>query len=156
MPPRTLALMALVMAALFSFATFPAVAQDATKPANDAAPAANAPADFKIPPQAAKKTNPVKPTPMSIAAGKKNYAVDCAVCHGADGDGKGDLAADMKIALADFRNSDSLKSLTDGEIFYIIQVGKGQMPGEGDRAKPEAVWNLVNYIRSLSKKSAGD
>jgi hypothetical protein len=38
-------------------------------------------------------------------------------------------------------------------MFYIIQKGKGDMPSEGNRQKPEGVWNLVNYIRSLSKKS---
>jgi hypothetical protein len=28
------------------------------------------------------------------------------------------------------------------------------MPSEGDRAKPEEVWNLVNYVRSFAKKDA--
>jgi hypothetical protein len=45
-----------------------------------------------------------------------------------------------------------LKDMTDGEMFYIIQKGKGDMTGEGDRQKPEGIWNMVNYIRSLSKK----
>jgi mono/diheme cytochrome c family protein len=45
-----------------------------------------------------------------------------------------------------------MKNHTDGELFTIIRKGKGDMPPEGDRAKNEDVWNLVNYIRSLSKK----
>jgi mono/diheme cytochrome c family protein len=111
-------------------------------------------AEYKIPPEAAKLANPVKPTPASIAQGKKLYDIDCEVCHGKDGDGKGDLAADMKVKLADYRDPAALKDRTDGELFYIIKNGKGEMPSEGDRGKPEAMWNLVNYIRSLAKKES--
>jgi len=109
-------------------------------------------AEYKIPPEAAKMANPVKPTAASIAQGKKMYEIDCEMCHGKDGDGKGDLAADMKVKLADYHDPAALKDRTDGELFYIIKNGKGEMPSEGDRAKSDAIWNLVNYIRSLAKK----
>jgi len=123
--------------------------------AQESKPAAGTPAaEYKIPPEAAKLANPVKPTPASIAQGKKLYDIDCEVCHGKDGDGKGDLAADMKDKLADYRDPAALKDRTDGELFYIIKNGKGEMPSEGDRGKPEAMWNLVNYIRSLAKKES--
>ena len=110
-------------------------------------------ADYKIPPDASKLPNPVKPTAASLAAGKKSYGFDCAMCHGKDGDGKGDLAADMKLKLADYRDPASLKDMTDGDLFYIIKNGKGEMTGEGDRNKPEEIWNLVNYVRSLAQKN---
>jgi mono/diheme cytochrome c family protein len=111
-------------------------------------------ADSKIPPEAAKQANPVKPTPASLAQGKKLYGFDCEMCHGKDGDGKGDLAVDMKLTLLDYRDSASLKDRTDGELFYIIKNGKGDMPAEGDRSKADAVWDLVNYIRSMAKKDS--
>jgi mono/diheme cytochrome c family protein len=114
-------------------------------------PPAKPPADYKIPPESAQKENPVKPTPESLAKGKKTYAIDCAMCHGENGDGKGDLAADMKN-VTDFTAPDALKNHTDGELFYIMRKGKGDMPPEGDRAKNDDIWNLVNYIRSLKKK----
>jgi mono/diheme cytochrome c family protein len=113
-------------------------------------------AENKIPPEAIKQPNPVKPTPESIAKGKRLYGIDCAMCHGKDGDGKGDLAGDMNLKLMDFHNPDALKDATDGEIFYVIKNGKGQMPAEGDRATHEEVWNLVNYIRSLAKKEGAE
>ena len=43
------------------------------------------------------RTNPVKATPESIAQGKKIYGYDCASCHGATGDGKTDVAKDLKM-----------------------------------------------------------
>ena len=45
----------------------------------------------------------------------------------------------------------TLKAHTDGELFYIIKNGKGEMEGEGARVKPDDTWSLVNYLRSLSK-----
>ena len=115
-------------------------------------PPAKAPApESKTPPEAAQKANPVKPTPESLAKAKKLYAIDCAMCHGEKGDGKGDLAADMKN-VTDFTKPDSMKDRTDGELFHIIRKGKGDMPPEGERAKDDDVWNLVNYIRAFAKK----
>lgn len=116
-------------------------------------PPAKAPApEYKIPPEEAQKPNPVKPTAESIAKGKKVYAIDCALCHGEKGDGKGDMASDIKN-ISNFTNPDVQKKATDGEWFYIIRKGKGDMPPEDvGRAKDDEVWNLVNYLRTFGKQ----
>ena len=126
-----------------------ASAQQAEKPAEKTPAGKSA-----IPADAAKLTNPVKPTPASTAQAKKTYGYDCAMCHGSDGDGKGDLAVDMKAKLLDYRDPATLKDKTDGELFYIIKNGLGDMPSEGDRAKPDEIWNLVIYLRSFAKKES--
>ena len=107
--------------------------------------------EYKIPPEAAAKQNPVKPTEESLAKAKKLYGIDCAMCHGEKGDGKGDMASDIKN-VTDFTNPDSTKGHTDGELFYVIRHGKGDMPLEGDRAKDDDIWHLVNYVRAFAKK----
>jgi mono/diheme cytochrome c family protein len=122
-------------------------AQEAEKPAEKTPATKSA-----VPADAAKLPNPVKATAASTAQAKKTYGYDCAMCHGTDGDGKGDLAADMKVKMLDYRDSSALKDKTDGELFYIIKNGMGEMPSEGDRAKPDEIWNLVIYIRSFAKK----
>ncbi|MGA2456227.1 MAG: cytochrome c [Terriglobales bacterium] len=115
-------------------------------------PPAKAPApDNKGSAEAAGRVNPVKPTQESLSKGKKLYVIDCAMCHGKDGDGKGDMASDMKN-VTDFTNPDAMKDSSDGTLFYVIRNGKGDMPPEGDRAKDDDIWNMVNYIRSLAKK----
>jgi mono/diheme cytochrome c family protein len=105
-----------------------------------------------IPPEAAHLTNPVKPTAESQSHAKKMYGYDCAMCHGASGNGKGDLAGEMKPPLKDYTDAAALKDMSDGELFYIIKNGKGQMPPEGDRAKPDDLWNMVLLVRSFAKK----
>jgi len=117
----------------------------------DKEPPAKAGQEYKVPPEDAAKVNSVKPTPESLAKGKKLYGYDCAMCHGEKGDGKGDMASDMKN-VTDFTKPDALKDRTDGELFYAIRKGKGEMPPEGDRAKDDDIWNMLNYVRSLAKK----
>jgi len=120
--------------------------QEAQKPAEEKAVGEVKKAD------AAKLENPVKATPDSIAAGKKSYGVDCAMCHGKEGAGDGDLAADMKLKLKDYRNPAALKDMTDGEMYEVILKGKGQMTGEEGRLKDTQIWNVVNFVRSIAKK----
>ncbi len=132
---------------LFILLILPALIPMALAPQQPAATAAAA-----IPADAAQMVNPVKPTPESLARAKKTYSYDCAMCHGANGDGKGELVADMKLSLKDFTDPTALKNLSDGEIFYIIKNGRGQMAGEGNRAKPDDIWNVVLLVRSFAKK----
>ena len=73
------------------------------------------------------------------------------MCHGEDGAGAGDLSKNMKAKMGDFRDPATLKPRTDGELFYIIKNGTGEMEGEGARVKPDDTWGLVNYLRSLSQ-----
>jgi len=140
--------LALVLPALFLFATASAQQQPSSPPSQSAGSYA------AIPVEAAKTQNPVKPSPESTARAKKWWTLDCEMCHGKSGDGKGETARDMKLKMMDFTDSTTLKDRTDGEIFYIIKNGHNDMPAEGPRVKTEEAWDLVNYIRAFAKKSA--
>ena len=113
-------------------------------------------AEPKMTPEDAAKKNPVPPTPEGLAEVRKLFGYNCAMCHGKNGDGKGDLAADMKLELRDWRDTSSLEKMTDGELFWIISNGKGKMPGEGDRTAQKIRWNFVNLVRSFRKNGAGE
>lgn len=113
----------------------------------DAAPA---------PPPPPAVNNPVKPTAESTAKAKRTYGYDCAMCHGANGNGKTDLAKDMQLTLTDWTAEGSLSAKTDGELFQAIRSGKGKMPPEdASRAKDADIWNLVTYVRSFGKGAPG-
>jgi len=113
------------------------------------------PEGYTIPEKDAQLPNPVKPTEISIAVGAKFYSSQCSMCHGKDGDGKGDLAEQMGLKLPDYRKPESLAKFTDGELFYILTNGMGKMPAEGNRTPEEKKWNVINYLRSLSKAKEG-
>jgi cytochrome c5 len=140
-----------ICAALLAVAGIAFAQQSKDKP-KQAAETAPAP----IPAEEAAKKNPVKPTPEGMADARKLYGYHCAMCHGKDGGGKGDLAEQMKLDLRDWRNPGSIAKYTDGELFYIITNGRGKMEGgEGDRTKEEVRWNLVNLVRSFGDKNEG-
>jgi mono/diheme cytochrome c family protein len=110
------------------------MAQDATSPATSGA------------------KNPVKPTEKSQARAKDLYGQDCVICHGETGNGKTDLAKDMDLKLGDWSDPKTLAAKSDGDLFTVIRNGKDKMPPEASgRAKDDEVWNLVIYIRGLSK-----
>jgi mono/diheme cytochrome c family protein len=116
-------------------------------------PGSAAATGIPVPADAATLVNPVRPTAESQAHAKAIYGYDCAMCHGANGNGKGDLVEELKLTeIKDFTDPAALKGVPDGELFYAIKNGKGKMPGEGDRAKPDEIWNMVILVRSFAKK----
>ncbi len=96
-----------------------------------------------------------KAAPDTQAKAKKLYDLDCALCHGATGDGKTDLGKDMGLTMLDWTDPKSLGGMSDQAIFDAIRKGKGKMPPEDEsRAKNDEVKALVTYIRHLAKAQA--
>ena len=116
---------------------------------------ANRTSEFQIPGDAAGQRNPFAVNAESIAKGKELYVGGgCAICHGKDGDGKGVLARDISMNLHNWRDPSVQSAFRDGELFYIMQNGKGtnrgKMPAYRDQETPEQIWDTVSYIRSLA------
>jgi mono/diheme cytochrome c family protein len=85
---------------------------------------------------------------------KKIYSMDCALCHGATGDGKTDLAKDMQLTMSDWTDPKSLSDKKDDDLFKMIRKGDDKMPPEDTgRAKDDEVKALIVYIRTFSKNA---
>jgi mono/diheme cytochrome c family protein len=121
--------------------------------ATTAAPAAT-PAAASSATAPVKKENPVKSSPEVLAAAKKVFGYDCAMCHGESGNGKGELVESMSLKMKDWHDAGALTGLSDGDIYDLIVKGKDKMVGEGDRLAPAKVWGLVHYVRTFQKKSS--
>ena len=104
---------------------------------------------WNAPASEAAKENPIASIQSSIAAGQKIYTKRCAGCHGTPGRGDGPHAVDLGIHPA--KLSEVTGSESDGA-FWKIATGKKPMPAFGGRRLSETDrWNVINYIRSLSK-----
>jgi len=99
-----------------------------------------------IPPRPADKR-------ASVSAGGTHYGLDCSVCHSDDGRGQTPLGRGMYPRVADL-TSQRVQSYSDQELFWIIQNGirLSGMPAFGNVETEDHIWDLVNYVRTLSGK----
>jgi mono/diheme cytochrome c family protein len=96
--------------------------------------------------------NPTAPDARSLENGRKYFAINCAVCHGDLGDGKGTLAAaGPGYSFAPSLLTDQAKGYTDGFIWGLIRNGRGFMPTY-NRIEEMDRWDVVNYVRGLQGK----
>jgi|SRR5579875_102801 len=107
---------------------------------------------FGVPADISAEANPVNPTPEQMDTAKRMFGYDCAMCHGDNGNGKGNMASTLKTPVKNWQDPTSLKGLTDGDLFYMIKKGKGEMPPEEGRQNDAGIWNLVRVVRSFAKQ----
>lgn len=95
--------------------------------------------------------NPIEATRESLVAGRQRYVFLCRQCHGNRGAGDGDMSHAGGIP-SDFTDDVWTYGASDGEIFTVIKEGvTADMQGYGNQLRDEDIWNLVNYIKSLSR-----
>ena len=100
---------------------------------------------------AAKRPNPIKPTPESIAIGRQHFMTFCTPCHGERGKGDGPVSAKF-IPPPDLTNPTLQKARTDGYWHSYVSVGGAIMPSYGEALSPEERWHVVNFVRTLAAK----
>lgn len=85
--------------------------------------------------------------------GQDRYAIYCAPCHGALGDGAGITRA-YGMNPANFHD-DRLREMAEGELFNTISNGKNTMLGYGDKLDAADRWAVVAYLRALQRARTG-
>ena len=96
--------------------------------------------------------NPVPASAEALRSGLEHFADHCAMCHANDGSGNTEMGRGLYPKAPDMR-LEATQSLTDGELYYIIENGVPLtgMPAWGT-ATPDgeaASWHLVQFIRHL-------
>jgi cytochrome c len=92
-------------------------------------------------------TNPVANTPANLEHARELARLNCAACHGADGHGQGPVAGYFSpVAPVDFR-SDRVQRRTDGQLFWIVANGLGNMPAFRDLLSEQDVWTVLLFVR---------
>lgn len=104
-----------------------------------------------------RRQSPFPPSPESVQAGKKLYHKDakptaCRLCHGMRGNGNGRLAVNMEPPPRNFTCTRIMKTLPDGQLFWIIKNGsKGtKMPAHKSTLRDREIWQLIHYLRRFA------
>jgi len=96
--------------------------------------------------------NPVAPDARSLLNGRKYFSINCAVCHGAAGDGNGYLKQlSPTFAFAPSLTADVSKARTDGYIWGMMRNGRGLMPSL-NRLEEVGRWDVLDFVRGLPGK----
>ncbi|MEP7229295.1 MAG: cytochrome c [Ginsengibacter sp.] len=94
--------------------------------------------------------NPLAGDKSTLTEGKTLYVANCSPCHGLKGKGDGAAAAALNPKPADHTSS-KVQDETDGSLFWKISEGHNPMPQYKAAFTDKQRWELVNYIRTLSK-----
>ncbi len=98
--------------------------------------------------------NPLLATPDNMERGKMVYDIYCSSCHGASGDGQGQLYTSKKYPYPPANLlTDKIRIAPDGEIYHVISVGWGVMAEHGSIILPDDRWKAVLYIKNELHKN---
>lgn len=112
---------------------------------------------FAIPREVKARSNPIGTSAEELKTGLEHFARYCAMCHGNDGSGQGAAIGQGLFPKPPDMRAAPTQSLTDGEIFYIIENGIRftGMPafgtGKPDPAGENLAWQLVRFIRHVPR-----
>ena len=86
-----------------------------------------------------------------LVMGVEHFAAHCAVCHGAPGVPKGDIAKGLYPPSPDLAVNGT--RYTEAELFWIIKHGIKMtgMASYGAVHKDDEIWNLVAFVQRLPK-----
>jgi mono/diheme cytochrome c family protein len=107
---------------------------------------------WSAPEKAMKRKNPIPGNTDSINRGRDLYRSNCLSCHGENAEGDGHAADLITPKPANLRKMSGLHS--DGYFAWKIENGRGPMPAWENILTKNQIWDLVNYIQSLSGSNA--
>lgn len=100
--------------------------------------------------------SPVPSSPEVIEQGKAIYhgKGTCVNCHGADGSGRGQAAAQLNPPPRNFRHHGFWRHRTEGEIFWVIKHGSPgtAMVGFGSMLSDAEIWSVIQYERTFAQR----
>lgn len=102
---------------------------------------------WDVPADKKAKNSYVKFDAASAKEGESVYTKNCQSCHGDVG--KNNSLKSLKPTPPDL-SSATTQQLTDGELFYILNTGRGLMPNFKDVLSETDRWKVISYLRSFN------
>lgn len=89
---------------------------------------------------------------IHLVEGAKLYAIFCASCHGATGDGQGTLVKnEVFLGVPSYAD----REITPGSIFHVVTYGKGVMGSHASQLTPEERWKVALHVMKLDQELTG-
>lgn len=104
---------------------------------------------WMAPKNAAEIKTPLTHNSQTVSKGKELFLDNCASCHGDNGKGLSTEETGLKKHTPDLGKR--LKSHSDGDFFWKIQNGRGEMPSFKDELTDKEIWEIIHFIRDEMK-----
>jgi mono/diheme cytochrome c family protein len=95
--------------------------------------------------------SPLEKTEVNLEKGKKLYLNVCSHCHGDKGLADGLVVTNGGFPSPYPYNSESVKSISEGKIFFTITYGKNAMGSHASQLGPKERWLIAQYVQQLQK-----
>lgn len=96
---------------------------------------------------------------VQLVEAERLYLVNCGICHGSKLDGNGPLYnggnGPYAAAPRNLVTDPIATGMPDGQMFYSITYGKGQMGPYGPQLSTTQRWMIVHYLKSKQSEAKG-
>ena len=89
-------------------------------------------------------------TEVNLAKGKELYDIYCAICHGAKGDGQGNLVKREKI-LGVPSYDDAGRNINVGSTYHVVYYGINSMGSYAGQLDYMERWQVAEYVMKLKQ-----
>lgn len=85
----------------------------------------------------------------NLEQGKVLYEINCAVCHGVTGDGKGSIVESGAYSGVP---TYAEREITVGSVYHVIMYGRNAMGSYAPQMIPADRWKVAEYVMELKNK----
>ncbi|MCS3798351.1 c-type cytochrome [Niastella sp. OAS944] len=115
--------------------------------------AADKPGDTANYAQSVHVTNPLPALDaVQMKEAERLYLVNCGICHGTALDGNGPLYnggnGPFSAAPANLAGNAKYVNMPEGQMFYSVTYGKGQMGSYASQLSTTQRWQIIHYVKS--------
>lgn len=92
------------------------------------------------------------PIPLDAALlqrGEERFRIFCRTCHGALGDGRSEVAENMKLRKPPSLHEAKIRAFPPGQLYRVVSEGYGLMPAYADELTYRDRWAVVAFVRAL-------
>jgi len=105
---------------------------------------------WKAPAYADTLVSPYLIEPLTLPQGQEIYTLYCASCHGHQGKADGIATNNLRVKPLKFQDK-NVAAQSNGALYWKIREGRSEMPPFSELLSEEQKWQMVEYIRDISK-----